>query len=150
MKMNIYKYEVTREYVGDGEEMYQVNKSDAVTKFLKDRKVHMLPEEHFYVILLDTRNHIVGYHEVTKGLLDRSHVHPREVFRVAIIENASKVILCHNHPSGDPSPSKQDIESTTNLVEAGGILGIKVLDHIIVTERLGLFKSASMADMGLF
>lgn len=90
------------------------------------------PQEHFVVLHLDTRNKILGHTIVTKGLVDRSHVHPREVFRTAILNGSSKVILAHNHPSGDVSPSRQDLDSTENLVEAGKLIGIPVIDHLIV------------------
>ncbi|MCH2205271.1 MAG: DNA repair protein RadC [Lentisphaerales bacterium] len=89
-------------------------------------------QEEFHVLLLGTRNEIIKDAMITRGLLDRSHVHPREVFREAVKLGTSKVILAHNHPSGDPCPSKQDVETTKNLQEAGEILGIKVIDHIII------------------
>lgn len=146
--MRVYKYEVTREYVGDGSELYQVSMPQVVANFLESRMLHKMPEEHFYVILLDTRNNVVGYHEVSKGLVDRSHVHPREVFRVAILENASKIIIAHNHPSGFMNPSTQDISMTKTLVEAGELLGIKIMDHIIVAEILGDFEFISMREKG--
>ena len=71
---------------------------------------------------------------ITRGLLDRSHVHPREVFREAVKTATARIILAHNHPSGDPTPSERDIEVTEELVKAGDILGIKVLDHVIIGQ----------------
>lgn len=150
MKMEIYKYEVSRHYVGDGEALYQISMPETAAEYLKKLGLHKKPEEHFYVLLLNVKNQVVGYHEVSKGLLDRSHVHPREVFRVAILNNASKIILAHNHPSGDTTPSKQDMESTSNMVKAGELLGIKVIDHIIVAENLGNFNHTSMRSAGHF
>lgn len=90
-------------------------------------------QEAFFVLLLDTRNKVIGSPvECTRGLLDTSLVHPREVFREAVRQSAASVILAHNHPSGDPTPSKEDIAVTRRLVEAGKILGIRVVDHVIL------------------
>jgi len=97
---------------------------------LKDKK-----EEHFYVLMLNTQNNIVGEHLVSKGILDASIIHPREIFKPAIKNSASKIILVHNHPSGDPSPSPEDNEITKRLQEAGEGLGIKILDSIIIGKE---------------
>ena len=92
-----------------------------------------LRQEVFWALLLDTRNRLIGRPlEVTRGLLDTSPVHPREVFNLAVRHSAAAVILAHNHPSGDPSPSPEDLRVTRQLVEAARILGIRVLDHVIV------------------
>jgi DNA repair protein RadC len=115
-------------------EKFQINAPESAADYLRPVLAGKEQEE-FHVLLLDTRNFIVKDVMVTRGLLDRSHVHPREVFREAVKGGTSKVILAHNHPSGDPSPSKQDIVCTKNLVEAGGILGIKVIDHIIIGHK---------------
>ena len=88
-------------------------------------------KEHFYLIALDSRNWSI--HEVSVGTLNTSLVHPREAFVEAIKNNAASVILVHNHPSGDLTPSKEDIEVTNNLVAAGKNLGIEVVDHLIIT-----------------
>lgn len=89
-------------------------------------------QETFFVLLLDTKNKVIGAPvECCRGLLDRCHVHPREVFREAVRQSAASVILAHNHPSGDPKPSKEDIDITRRLVEAGKILGIEIVDHVI-------------------
>lgn len=92
-----------------------------------------LQQEIFWVLLLDTKNNLIGQPvETTRGLLDSSPVHPREVFSKAVRYSAASVILAHNHPSGDPTPSKEDIDITRRLVEAAQILGIRVLDHLII------------------
>ena len=91
--------------------------------------------EHFLVLCLDTRNRLINYKPVSMGSLDTSVVHPREVFKEAISSSAASVIFVHNHPSGDPEPSKEDIELTKRLAKAGEIVGIDVLDHIIVCDR---------------
>jgi DNA repair protein RadC len=92
-------------------------------------------EEHFRVLCLDTRNQVLSQRDVSIGTLNASLVHPREVFREAIASSAAAVIVMHNHPSGDPTPSKEDLALTTRLVEAGALLGIPVLDHLIIGER---------------
>lgn len=92
-------------------------------------------KEHFLVLCLDTRNHLINTHTVSVGSLDCSIVHPREVFKEAISSCAASVIFVHNHPSGDPTPSEDDIKLTKRLVEASEIIGIDVLDHIIICDE---------------
>ncbi len=91
-------------------------------------------QEVFGVLILNTKNKIVAVHEISRGTLNSSMVHPREVFKPAVLHNASAIICFHNHPSGDPEPSRDDIEVTKRLVEAGKIMGIEVFDHIIVGD----------------
>ena len=109
--------------LNDPEKVYQLVKAK-----LKDYS-----KEHFYLIALDSRN--CAIHEVSIGTLNASLVHPREAFSEAIKAKAAAVIFAHNHPSGDPDPSEDDLAITKRLVEAGKILGIDVLDHIIVTKN---------------
>ena len=85
-------------------------------------------------INLNTKNRITGIHVFSVGSLNSAIVHPREVFKQAILNNSAAIILFHNHPSGDPTPSKEDISVTKRLKEAGTLLGIEVLDHIIVGD----------------
>jgi len=92
-------------------------------------------QEEFHALLLDTKHALLRDERITVGLVDRSQVHAREVFRRAIRESCSRIILVHNHPSGDPTPSAQDIACTKNLAAAGKIVGIEVLDHVIIGER---------------
>ncbi len=92
-------------------------------------------QEEFSVILLDTANGIIGEHVITKGSLNASVVHPREVFKKAITESAARVILIHNHPSGNPEPSSEDKSVTKNLVQTGAIVGIEVIDHLIIAGQ---------------
>lgn len=95
-----------------------------------------LEKERFWILLLDTRNRLKEPpHVVTEGLINASLVHPREVFCQAVKSMAASVILAHNHPSGDPSPSTEDIRVTRDLIKAGDILDIKVLDHVIIGGR---------------
>ena len=90
--------------------------------------------EHFVAISLDNRNRVLRKSDVSIGLINQSLVHPREVFRNAIIDNAVSMIFVHNHPNGTLEPSDDDIKTTKRLVECGKLLGIKVLDHLIVTR----------------
>jgi DNA repair protein RadC len=91
-------------------------------------------QEEFHIVSLDTKHKPIQTHRITVGTLDASLVHPREVFRQAIRDAASAVLLVHNHPSGDPTPSREDQQVTDQLTEAGRLLGIHVLDHIIVAR----------------
>ena len=95
-----------------------------------------LDHERFWVLNLDTRNRMKGAaREVSRGILDSSLVHPREVFKVAIQTGCAAVVLVHNHPSGDPSPSAEDVKLTRQLVQTGGVVGIRVLDHVILGRK---------------
>jgi len=108
---------------------------------LKDKK-----KEYFVALLLDTRNQLIKISEVSVGSLDASIVHPREVFKEAIAGSAASVIFVHNHPSGDPAASEDDIRLTKRLAEVGEIVGIDVLDHIIIGDKNYL----SLKREGLF
>ena len=102
--------------------------------------------EHFVVFMLDQKNHVIGIHTVSMGSLTASIVHPREVFKAAILANAATILCGHNHPSGDPQPSQEDRAITHRLAEAGKLLGINVVDHIIIGSAGKYF---SFADEGL-
>jgi len=91
--------------------------------------------EQFRVVLLNTRRRLIGLETISQGTLDTLLVHPREVFKRAIAANASAVVLAHNHPSGDPTPSEADIKVTRDLIRAGQLLKIEVLDHVIIGRR---------------
>ena len=104
-----------------------------------------LPVEEFHVAILDSQHRLERDVTVTRGLLNSSLVHPREVFREAIAENAAAIILIHNHPSGDPTPSPDDRITTEQLVQAGRVLDIPVHDHIII----GRGRYLSFAEAGL-
>ena len=90
--------------------------------------------EHFQVVLLNTRRKLIRIVNITQGTLDSVLIHPREVFRAAVEHRASALVLTHNHPSGDPNPSEADIRVTRDLMRAGKILKIEVLDHIIMGQ----------------
>ena len=105
----------------------------------------VLDREYFFLITLDSKNRTIGYHTVSIGSLSTSVVHPREVWKPAILDSAAAVIFLHNHPSGDPAPSLEDRECTKRLTSAAKILGIRVLDHVVIGEE-GYF---SFADAGI-
>ena len=115
--------------------------ADLVKPRLKNKK-----KEYFLALLLDTKNHLIKTAEISIGSLDSSIVHPREVFKEAISASAAGVIFVHNHPSGDTEASEDDIQLTKRLAEAGEIVGIEVLDHIIIVYPAFL----SMKREGLF
>lgn len=96
--------------------------------------MHLEAEEVFVMITVDTKNQITGIFEVARGHLSTCLVHPREVFKRALLMNAAAIFVAHNHPSGDTTPSRDDFATTENLRKAGGILGVPLLDHIIVGD----------------
>lgn len=103
----------------------------AVAELMRGHFVGKVQEE-FHVLLLNTKHRLIKDCLITVGLLDRSPIHAREVFREAVKESCARIILVHNHPSGDPTPSQQDLKSTSGLVKAGKTIGIEVLDHVII------------------
>jgi DNA repair protein RadC len=107
---------------------------ESVANFLRE-ECRPYKVEHFYAIFVNTRRRLIRKVHLTNGTLDAAIVHPRDVFRHAVAANASAVILVHNHPSGDPTPSKADITVTRDLVRAGQLLKIEVLDHVILGQR---------------
>lgn len=104
-----------------------------------------LDREHFRIMHLSTRNNVLGISPVSVGSLNSSIVHPRECFKEAIRRNANTIILLHNHPSGDPAPSREDLEITKRLAEGGKILGIDILDHIIIGDK----RYVSLKEQGI-
>ena len=102
--------------------------------------------EQFFVLLLDGRHRLKGEVRISLGTLNACLVHPREVFRQAIRESAAALILVHNHPSGDPAPSREDREVTKRLVEAGRVIGIRVIDHVVVAES-GYYSFQSQGEI---
>lgn len=94
-----------------------------------------LPNEHFVMLSLNTKNKVVGVHTIFVGSLNSSIVHPREVFQRALLNNSASIMVFHNHPSGDPTPSPEDIDVTKRLKQAGEIIGIELLDHIIIGDE---------------
>ena len=113
---------------------FDIKDPEAVVKAIR-ASIKDKAKEHFKLILLNPRNKIIGISTISIGTLNASLVHPREVFKDAIVHSAASVVLAHNHPSGDPEPSEDDITITKRLVEAGKILGIEVIDHIIIGKN---------------
>lgn len=127
-----------------GEEKIRVNTPKILAAVLMD-DMKFLNKEHFKIALLDTKNQVISIDNVSIGTLNASIVHPRDVFNIAIKKNANSIILIHNHPSGDTTPSKEDINVTNRLIDVGKIIGIKVLDHIIIGDNRYLsFKEESL------
>ncbi len=128
--------ELSKRLEGDaGEKQKPMVKSPEDVVNIAKSQLKGKKKEHFLVLCLDTRNRVINCRPVSIGSLDTSIVHPREVFKEAVSSSAASVIFVHNHPSGDPEPSKEDVELTKRLVKAGEVIGIDVLDHIIVCDR---------------
>ena len=125
VKEKVGRYELPRK-IESPEDAYEAIKT--ITNVQEEA------QEVFGIFILNTKNKIVAVHEISRGTLNSSMVHPREVFKPAVLHNASAIICFHNHPSGDPEPSRDDIEVTKRLVEAGKIMEIEVFDHIIVGD----------------
>lgn len=126
VKEKVGRYELPRAIV-DPEQAYKA--------IITITSIEEEAQEVFGILILNTKHKIVAVHEISRGSLNSSIVHPREVFKPAVLHNAAAIICFHNHPSGDPKPSEEDIAITKRLVEAGKILGIDVLDHIIVSDE---------------
>lgn len=127
------------------EEKRSVRTPDEVARLVQGR-LRDKKKEHFLALLIDTRGQLIRTAEISVGSLDSSIVHPREVFKEAISASAASVIFVHNHPSGDPQPSEDDIKLSQRLAQAGEIVGIDVLDHVIIGEK----KHVSLKRQGLF
>lgn len=130
--------------VATGEERPQVH-SPADVAHLVGSEMALLPQEEFWVLHLDTRNRVLRVRKLYRGTLNQATVRVAEVFRDAIRDNAAAIIVVHNHPSGDPTPSPQDVALTQDLVRAGNLLDVPLLDHIII----GLGRWVSLKERGL-
>jgi len=123
-----------------------VNRPALIAQYIRDRHdVAAMPQEHFFAVILNTRQKPVAVVTVAIGSVASVDVHPRDVFREAITRNAHSIVLAHNHPSGDTAPSSADIDLTRRMVEAGRLLGIPVLDHVIVAAD----DHCSLAVLGI-
>ena len=118
---------------------------DVVKSEIVEKELKYSDREKFICLHLNSKNRIISYEIVSIGTINMSVVHPREVFKGTILSNATCIICLHNHPSGDPTPSEEDIGITERLNKAGNILGIKVLDHIIISRE----SNYSFSDSGL-
>ncbi len=122
-----------RQDIEDDIALYSIKSPEQLVKAVR-KGIQDKAKEHFKLILLNTRNKIIGISTISVGTLNASLVHPREVFKDAIVHSASSIILVHNHPSDDPEPSDDDLSLTRRLADAGRLVGIEVLDHIIITR----------------
>ena len=133
-----------------------LDQPDNLVRYLRPKlaeSINYRPDvENFIVVHLNTRRRPIGFEVVSTGTLDTLLVHPREVFKSAIVSNASAIILAHNHPSGDHSPSEADIKVTRDLIRAGQLLKIEVLDHIILGEAAPERSKdyCSLSELGYF
>ena len=140
--------------VRDGSSLYNTNAiscpedaAEIASKFFEDMSSD---REVFSVMLLDVKNRVIGINVVSIGSLSASVVHPREVFKAAILANAASIILTHNHPSGESKPSREDISITARLVQVGRMMDIPVLDHIIIGDGSGESFSFKGNEIGGF
>jgi len=138
-----YKVMLVRDNTKTETDTKFINSPDDVNKIIQSY-LNGVDREHFVVILLNSKNGIIGINTVSVGNLNSSIVHPREVFKPAIVAGAASIIIAHNHPSGDPKPSSEDLIVTERIKEAGDILGIGVLDHIIIGD--GCYVSLKAED----
>jgi DNA repair protein RadC len=133
------------------EESPPLDNPATVVQFMRETN-RLRNVEEFQVLLLNVRKRLIRMEEISHGLLDTILVHPREVFRAAIVANAAAIVLVHNHPSGDPTPSEADIKVTRDLIRAGQLLKIEVVDHVIIgrasAERAKDWSS--LREMGIF
>ena len=145
MRVNVYKTKLTEDKKVTLEKEVCVNRPD-LNKTLKSPgdvdifargflHLHEQSEEYLYMICMNVKNVITSIFELSHGNVNSSIVGVREMFQKALLANAVSIIVMHNHPSGDPSPSREDIEVTKRIVEAGRIVGVEVLDHIIVGDK---------------
>ena len=109
--------------------------------------LHEKAQEEFYSFYLNTKNRVIGMEMISKGSLNATLIHPREVFKGALLANAHAVILAHNHPSGDVEPSNADKIVTTTLIDAGKLLDVKVIDHVIIGSKGGYFSFSESSLM---
>ncbi|MFB1051673.1 DNA repair protein RadC [Paraliobacillus sp. JSM ZJ581] len=125
------------------QERYCIRSPEDGANFVME-EMRMLKQEHFVCIFLNTKNQVIHRQTVFIGSLNASIVHPREVFREAVKRAAASIICCHNHPSGDPSPSQEDIHVTKRLAECGKMIGIELLDHLVIGDH----KFISLKEKG--
>lgn len=139
----VYRVRLVRES-GVRAEMEQISDPWAAATIF-NQLLEDADREYVLVMMLDAKNKVIGINVASMGTLDSAHVNMREIFKPALLANAAAIIVGHNHPSGDPSPSPEDIVVTRELVQAGKILGVQVLDHLIIGYR----RHASLKERGL-
>lgn len=142
--INVFKIKLVKEEI-EGEYNTRIQSPSDVVKVVRKFIENFSDREVFVVVCLSTKNDIAGINIVSVGTLNSSLVHPREVFKPSLLSNTARLIVAHNHPSGDLEPSKEDIEITNRLAKAGEIMGIEVLDHLIIGDGY-----LSMKERNLF
>ena len=133
LTMRVYEAKMVYSLISLGEEV-RLDKPDKVADYLRSAFEENPMQEAFYCVYLDRKNHPLGRHLITLGTATSTLVSPKEVFRGAILSGATAIVVAHNHPSGDPSPSSADIQVTRALREAAKILEIELLDHVVVGD----------------
>jgi len=123
----------------------RISKPDDVAKIMAKR-METLEQEYFYTLLLNTKNELIASELISVGSLNATIVHPREILKPAILHSAANIIVTHNHPTGDPTPSSEDIEFTRRLAKCAELIGIGLLDHVV----LGKDDFASLKEGGYF
>ncbi|HWI65319.1 MAG TPA: DNA repair protein RadC [Symbiobacteriaceae bacterium] len=135
-----------RATAGLAPDVVDLNNPGAVYRYLEPR-FSQLEQEQFLAVLLTAKNQLICVEEITVGTQTSTLVHPREIFKAAIRRSAHAIILAHNHPSGDPTPSREDREVTRRMIEAGRVIGIEVLDHLVIGKRRYVsFREKGLAD----
>lgn len=143
-RLPLYSTRLVRETEFTYPDRFQVTEPSEVATILRDY-FRDKDREEFLIVLLDTANTVTGLSQISVGGLSSSVVEPRQIFKTAILANAAAIILAHQHPSGNPEPSREDIQITSQITEAGEIMGIPVHDHLIITEA----DYVSLADRGV-
>ena len=147
LQFSKYKLEMVRETCFKYQDIDVITSTPhAVNEVLDMLRLRENSEEVLILLSLNTKNRVIGAFEVSRGSLNTSVVHPREVFKRALLQNADSIIIAHNHPSGNPEPSKEDIAITTRLQDVGKLVGIQLLDHLIVGES---GKYVSLKERGV-
>lgn len=141
-KINCIRELLNRLHSEKQKQIVQITAPKDVAVYMQD--MEHFEQEEFKIIMLNTKNKIIGQQMISRGTVNATLVSPREIFNPAIKAMATNIILVHNHPSGDPAPSKEDIGVTNTMMKAGNIVGIKVLDHVII----GKSKYCSMKETG--
>lgn len=144
-RYNVYRLELIRESAKVYDEDRTIRSPEDAMAIAKNvLGLNNKTQEHFVVLALNTKNQVIGVHTVHIGTINASIVHPRDIYQRLLLNNATSYIALHNHPSGDPSPSPEDIEVTKRLVKVGELLGIDCLDHIII----GHIRCLSLKEKG--
>lgn len=149
MNISLYGLRVVRESTHryEFEDRNISNPDDAVDMLCEIFELDQLAEERMVMLCLNTKNKIIGAFNVSIGTISQSIVHPREIFKRAILQNSASILIAHNHPSGDPTPSADDHSVTKRLAECGKLLGIDLIDHLIITPTR---EYESMKARGVF